>query len=147
MGVTNDGRTLPAVAGAEESVLGKKRVITTAEGSEAIGRRLSEFRKARGITQVELAQRLDVSQAVISQWEKGRRLLHGELIATLADILRVSADEMLGVQRKKAKASAPASTVDKSLARRLAQLQALPRRDRDALLRTLDAFLAKSRAA
>jgi hypothetical protein len=40
------------------------------------------------------------------------------------------------------KRSEPA--VDKALARRRAQLQALPRRDRDALLLTLDAFLAQS---
>ena len=38
----------------------------------------------------------------------------------------------------------PSVSVGAPFARRLAQLQKLPRRDRDALLRTLDAFLAKS---
>ena len=124
--------------------MGKKRVVTTAAGSEAIGRRMAEFRKARGITQVELAERLDVSQAVISQWEKGRRLLHGELIAALADVLHVSADALLGVRSKKSRRPPPppAPPVDRSLARRFAAVQSLPRRDRDALTRTIDAFLA-----
>ena len=127
--------------------MAKKRVVTTIAGAEAIGRRLSDVRKARGITQVELAQRLDVSQAVISQYEGGHLLLHGELIAELSNILRISADDLLGIRRKKTAGSVPsAPIIDKTLARRLAQLQALPRRDRDALLRTLDAFLVKSRA-
>ena len=139
---------MPAVVGKEESVLAKKRVVTTVAGAQAIGHRLAEVRKARGITQVELAQRLEVSQAVISQYERGRLLLHGELIAELSSILRISADDLLGVQRKKDARVVPgAPIIDKTLARRLAQLQRLPRRDRDALLRTLDAFLVKSRAA
>jgi transcriptional regulator with XRE-family HTH domain len=138
------GRTVPVVAGMEASVLGKKRVITTTEGAEAIGRRLAEFRKARGITQVELAERLGVSQAVISQWEKGRRLLHGELIATFAELLRVSADELLGVKQSKSrKPAAPIiPAVDKGLARKFALLQSLSRRDRETVSRTIDALVA-----
>lgn len=138
------GRTVPVVAGMEASVLGKKRVITTAEGALAIGRRLAEFRKARGITQVELAERLGVSQAVISQWEKGRRLLHGELIATFAEILRVSADELLGVRHGKSRRppSPIIPAVDKGLARKFALLQSLSRRDRETVSRTIDALVA-----
>lgn len=69
-------------------------------------------------------------------------LLHGELIVEFARVLGVSADDILGIESKRSKPALPA--VDKTLARRLAQLQKLPRRDRDALLRTLDALLAKS---
>lgn len=68
--------------------------------------------------------------------------MHGQLIAQFSAVLGVSADDILGIESKRSKPALPA--VDKTLARRLAQLQALPRRDRDALLRTLDAFLAKS---
>ena len=63
-------------------------------------------------------------------------------IVEFARVLGVSADDILGIESKRSKPALPA--VDKTLARRLAQLQKLPRRDRDALLRTLDAFLAKS---
>ena len=83
-----------------------------------------------------------VPQGLVSKYETGDLLLHGELIVEFARVLGVSADDILGIHSRRAKPALPA--VDKTLARRLAQLQALPRRDRDALLRTLDAFLAKS---
>ena len=69
-------------------------------------------------------------------------LLHGEPIVEFARVLGVSSDDILGIHSRRSKPALPA--VDKTLARRLAQLRTLPRRDRDALLPTLDAFLAKS---
>jgi transcriptional regulator with XRE-family HTH domain len=133
------------VIGREESVLAKKRVATTPEGARAIGERLAGLRKAKGLTQVDVAGALGLAQGLVSKYETGDLLLHGELIVEFARVLGVSADDILGIHSRRAKPALPA--VDKTLARRLAQLQALPRRDRDALLRTLDAFLAKSARA
>jgi len=146
MAVSESGRTLPVqVIGREESVLAKKRVATTPEGARAIGERLAGLRKAKGLTQVDVAGALGLAQGLVSKYETGDLLLHGELIVEFARVLGVSADDILGIHSRRAKPALPA--VDKTLARRLAQLQALPRRDRDALLRTLDAFLAKSARA
>jgi len=80
-----------------------------------------------------------------SKYETGDLLLQGELLVEFARVLGVSTDDILGIHSRRAKPALPA--VDKTLACRLAQLQALPRRDGDALLRTLDAFLAKSSRA
>ncbi len=143
MSILKTGLTLPASrTGSEESVLARKRVAATSEGARGIGERLTALRKAAGITQVEMAQRLNSTQGFVSKYERGDLLLHGELIAQLAVVLHVTTDEILGVSRSKAKAAPAPRPVDRNLARRLAQLQSLPRRDRDALLRTLDAFLA-----
>ncbi len=142
------GLTLPAFVGTEESALAKKRVITTREGAQAIGQRLAAIRKAKGLTQIDVAKALDITQTLISKYERGDLLLHGELIAQFAGLFHVSTDVLLGVEQKRgARPASAVPIIDKTLARRLAQLQALPRRDRDALLRTLDAFLAKSHAA
>jgi transcriptional regulator with XRE-family HTH domain len=105
-----------------------------------IGPRLSLLRKEKGVTQVELAQALGVSQPVVSEYERGSVPLRADQIVTLSNLLRISADVILGL---KAQASATAST-DSKLARRLRDAQRLPRRDRDALLRTLDAFLERA---
>lgn len=144
MGILKTGLSLPRVVGMEESVLAKKRLSSTSEGARAIGQRLSAFRKARGLTQAGLAEALGATQAAISKYERGDLLLHGQLIAQLSAVLRVSADELLGVSRSRKAAVSLAPVVDKTLARRLAQLQQLPRRDREALLRTLDAFLGRA---
>lgn len=145
MGLLKTGATLPSFIGMEESAIMRKRAASTPDGARLIGERLASLRKARGLTQIDVAHALDITQTLISKYERGDLLLHGELIARFAALLGASADDILGIVSKRARPSVPA--VDKTLARRLAQLQALPRRDRDALLRTLDAFLAKSSRA
>ena len=146
MGASETGLTLSAVVdGSEECAVGRKRVATTPEGSLAIAERIRALRKARGITQVELAEQLGISQVLVSKYEAGSLLLHGELIARIASLLRGSADELLGVARPRSrKATAPApAPMDRGLARRFALVQSLPKRDRDALTRTIDAFLSR----
>jgi transcriptional regulator with XRE-family HTH domain len=128
----------------EECVLAKKRVATTPEGARAIGERITALRKARGVTQVELAEVLGISQALVSKYERGELLLHAELLAQFAIALRVSADELLGLQKRKPSTVPAAPMVDRTLARRFVLVQALPRRDRDALTRTIDAFLERA---
>jgi hypothetical protein len=58
----------------------------------------------------------------------------------LAGILKVSADEILGLEQSRP-TRAPR---DRRLLRRLQDLDRLSKRDRDALMRTLDAFLSKA---
>lgn len=145
MGARNSGDTLPTFIGTEESAFMRKRAASTTDGARLIGERLSALRKAKGLTQIDVAQALDITQTLISKYERGDLLMHGELIAQFAGVLGVSADDILGIEKKRT-SHAAVPVVDKTLARRLAQLQALPRRDRDALLRTLDAFLSKSKS-
>lgn len=145
MGFRNSGGTVPTFIGMEESAIMRKRAASTPDGARLIGERLASLRKAKGLTQIDVAHALDITQTLISKYERGDLLMHGELIAQFAGVFGVSADDILGIESKRSKPTLPA--VDKTLARRLAQLQALPRRDRDALLRTLDAFLSKAKAA
>lgn len=126
----------------EESVLAKKRVASTEEGARAIGERITTLRKARGITQVEFAEKLGISQALVSKYERGELLLHAELLGHVATALRVSSDELLGLQKRKPSTAPVAPLVDRTLARGFTLVRALSRRDRDALTRTVDAFLA-----
>lgn len=57
-----------------------------------------------------------------------------------AQALEVTTDQLLGLQPTKENGRQPSRKV----LRRLEQIENLPRRDHDALLRTIDAFLAKS---
>lgn len=53
-------------------------------------------RKKRGMTQEELAEKLDVSSAVISKWERGISTPNLNMVCKMADCFEVSVDELLG---------------------------------------------------
>lgn len=109
--------------------------------SEPFGARLARLRRERNITQDELARRVGLAQPNISAYEGGRFVPSGPLIIRLARILEVSADQLLGVEP--VKRNGP--PLDRSAARRLRQIDRLSRRDRQALLRTIDAYLTKAK--
>lgn len=117
--------------------MGRKRGVATQAGLEKLGQRVAQLRKARGLSQVEVADELGIAQPIVSKYESGELRLHGELIIRLAQLLDVSTDELLGLAEKEA-----AAPKDRRLARRLRAFDSLPKRDRDALTRTIDAFLA-----
>jgi len=115
------------------------RKTASSTQQETIGERLARFRKERGLTQTELARQLGVAQPVLSDYERGELRLHGQLIVELARILGVSADELLGLEKPRGNGAVK----NRQILRRLQQLDRLPKRDQQALLRTIDAFLSK----
>lgn len=110
-------------------------------GSESLGERLGRLRKQKGFTQVELAQKMGIIQSLVSDYERDKLRPHPEMIARFAVALDVSADEILGLARP---AKVNGTTKNRRLLRRLQQIDKLPKRDQDALIRTIDAFLAKT---
>jgi transcriptional regulator with XRE-family HTH domain len=57
--------------------------------------KLQELRKAKGITQEELAASLYVSRTAISKWESGRGYPNIESLKAIAKFFSVSVDELL----------------------------------------------------
>ena len=64
-------------------------------------KRLIAVRKARGLTQVQLAELTRSTQRNISYYETGAGYPPAPVIAELADALDVSADQLLGVRSGK----------------------------------------------
>ena len=58
------------------------------------------FRKERGLTQEELAIRLNVVRQTVSKWEKGLSVPDAELLQKIADVLDVSVGQLLGQERE-----------------------------------------------
>jgi transcriptional regulator with XRE-family HTH domain len=124
---------------------------TKAESAEAIplpddkafGRRLKEIRKRRGVSQVDLAQRLGIHQSLVSQYECGYLRLHGALLVRLAQALQTTPDEILAVK------TTPGDDhpLDRRFLRRIQKVDKLSTHDQKTLLRTIDAFLKSSRAS
>lgn len=61
----------------------------------AIGKRIQTVRKRRGLSQLTLAELVDRSQVYISYIETGTKSMTLETFVALANILQVSADELL----------------------------------------------------
>lgn len=65
----------------------------------SLGRRLSEMRKASGLTQTELAKKARTSQQMIAYYERGLGSPPAALLPRLAKTLGVSADKLLGLEQ------------------------------------------------
>lgn len=107
---------------------------------EPLGERLARLRKERGLTQVELAEMLGTVQPVVSDYERGLLRLNAEVIIQLSKIFGVSADELLGIES--AKQQRPVK--NRRLLRKVQELESLPRRDQEAVIRTINAFLSRA---
>lgn len=57
---------------------------------------LKTLRKQKGLSQEELAIRLNVVRQTISKWEKGLSVPDSDMLVKMADILEVSVGELLG---------------------------------------------------
>jgi transcriptional regulator with XRE-family HTH domain len=105
-----------------------------------IGKRLRALRQARGMSQVELARELGITQSALSDYELGETRMHAALVAAFAKALKASADEILGLQEPERNGHHPK---DRRFVRRLEKIDRLSKRDRQILLGTIDAFLSK----
>lgn len=63
------------------------------------GKFVAERRKALGLTQLELGERLFVSDKAVSKWERGASLPNIALLQPLAEVLEVSVNELLNGAR------------------------------------------------
>jgi len=106
--------------------------------ANSFGARLARIRKDRGFTQAELAEKAGMIQAVVSDYELGKLRPYGDIVARLAGALEVSTDEILGLEP----VAKTTGIHNRRFLRRLQALDSLPKRDQDALLRTIDAFLS-----
>ncbi len=61
-----------------------------------IGRKISELRKRRNMTQMELADLMGISFQAVSNWERGNSMPDISKLPELAELLSVSLDELLG---------------------------------------------------
>ena len=67
---------------------------------KTIGRFISALRKANGMTQKDLAERLNVSDKTVSRWECDEGAPDLSLIPVIAEIFGVSCDELLRGERR-----------------------------------------------
>lgn len=104
-----------------------------------LGQRLAEQRKARGITQVQLAERLGVAQQTLAHYEGGTVRIGVETLAQAAEVLETTLEELLGTQAKR---SPGKRGPQPKIAQQLQRIQKLPAAEQRAIVKVLDAVLA-----
>ncbi|WP_244137153.1 helix-turn-helix domain-containing protein [Burkholderia pyrrocinia] len=107
----------------------------------ALGERMAQFRKARGITQVQIAQTLGLTQQTYQSYEVGRRRLPVSLLPAIARALSVSLEDLFGESERPARSKrGPAPKWQKQI-EAIAQL---PKAKQQFVAQMLDAVLAQA---
>ena len=104
------------------------------------GRRLSELRKLKGLTQSELADNVGVSRRVILYYERESNYPPTHLLIPLSKALKVTIDELLGIKNTKLFASMQHNLLWK----KLKKVENLPKKDQKAVLHYIEALVNKS---
>lgn len=65
------------------------------------GDKLRSLRTEAGMTQTDLAKRLNITKSVVSYYELQERTPSPDVLIKLADIFHVSTDYLLGINHKK----------------------------------------------
>lgn len=99
-----------------------------------IGKKIAEIRKAKGITQIELSEKIGITQQLISDYETGRLNISAELLLHFAVALEVSSDHLLGLLDGQIQDN----KLSLRFTRRMREIDKLPEIKKKAILKTLD---------
>ncbi len=114
------------------------------QAQEPLGERIRRLRKARGLTQTELARRVGLSSRMMAYYEIQGGLPSADLLKKLADSLGVSMDVLAGRTTPRKSLEAPE---DFRLWRRVKRIAELPLHDRKTILKMIDAMADARRRA
>ncbi len=111
-----------------------KRPTTT----NNFGKRLASIRKARGLSQIDFAKKINVSSRVVAYYETETSYPPAHLLIPIAKTLKVSIDELMGL--KKLDVASPENV---NFWKKLLQAEKLSYTDRKALTHYLNMLLKK----
>lgn len=107
-----------------------------------LGGRIAALRKARSITQVQLAQKLGISQQTLQSYECGRRRVPVSAMPVVAQHLTVSLDELFDAPSQGAAKSAPAKRGPApQWQQQFQRIATLPRAKQQVVMQMLDGVL------
>jgi transcriptional regulator with XRE-family HTH domain len=104
-----------------------------------LGERVAQLRKARNITQVQLAESLGVSQQTIQAYEVGRRRVPVSTLRQLAKTLGVSLDELMAEGAHAPRKRGPVPQIQQHMER----ISQLPKPKQRAVMDVIKAMLAQ----
>jgi transcriptional regulator with XRE-family HTH domain len=106
------------------------------------GPRLLALRKARGLTQEQLAEATGSTQRAISSYETQASYPPAPVLAELAQGLSVTIDELMGAKKPPKALQQPMDAETRRLWKKFQQVMSLPERDQRAVMRLLNSLVA-----
>lgn len=82
-----------------------------------VGANIAELRKMRGMTQAELAAKLNYSDKAVSKWERGESLPDVMTLMQIAGVFSISMDDLLGSTGTLAQSDAVEKRIERSKSR------------------------------
>ncbi|MBQ7045451.1 MAG: helix-turn-helix domain-containing protein [Clostridia bacterium] len=64
-----------------------------------IGKFIAECRKREGLTQMQLAEKLNITDRAVSKWETGKAMPDSSVMLELCDILKINVNELLSGEK------------------------------------------------
>jgi len=110
------------------------------------GERLAAIRKARGLTQVQLAEAASTTQRAISYYETEAGFPPMPAVIALAQVLRVSTDELMGIEEPKSDLLQD-DPETRRLWKKFQQVRDLPEKDQRAVIRLVNSLASASRSS
>ena len=104
-----------------------------------LGSRIAQLRKEQGITQVQLAEWLNVSQQTVNAYEVGRRRMAVSALPTIAKLLGVSLEELIGEPLKPSKRG-PTPKLQQQMER----INQLPKAQQKFVIKMLEGVLSQA---
>ena len=111
---------------------------------ELVGKKLSELRKARGLTQAELARQLEISQRMVTYYENDAKKLPAHLLPKLAKSLGIDLETLAKGSIVEIKTK---PKVNNRLIKRIDKFEQLPANDQRMILRMIDTLAQEAKAS
>jgi len=106
------------------------------KGSE-IGARVAALRARAGLTQGDVAERLGMSQRLLSYYEREASDIPASMLVPLADVLGVGVHELLGISESGSRKPGPKGYLQE----RFEAVREMPRKDQQFVVKFLDQVL------
>ncbi len=106
-----------------------------------IGERIRKYRRLKDLTQAELAEQVGINKQNISRYESGKAEPRKSTLKKLADALEIGASELLGMTDS----SNTGALKDPRLLSLLGEVEQLPDKDKEALIRLMNIVVREHR--
>jgi len=105
------------------------------------GAKVHALREAVGLSQQQVAEQLGISQPAYALWERRNVAIRIDQIRKLADVLNVTAEELLETEQTNKRKGGPKGKAHKAFE----SVSRLPRRQQQKIIEVVEALLAQQK--